>query len=78
MKKHLTAESIYVPDTTIHELNGQHVVNISELKSWLEDNTPWLSADDAGELAASLTHAASRTREWKEFWFGALDGSDQD
>jgi predicted regulator of Ras-like GTPase activity (Roadblock/LC7/MglB family) len=57
----LRATSWYLPDTTLHPLNGQYVVTIDGLPK-----IPWLSPDEADALAASLTAAAALARQGRE------------
>ena len=63
---HLRAESWYVPDTTLHRLNGECVVHIGPMQDWLRTNVPWLSADEADAFSESLKQAALLARKYQE------------
>ena len=63
---HLRATSTYIPDTTLHPLNGSFVVDIYDMKSWLGKNAAWLSPDEADAFADSLKEAAALARQYRE------------
>lgn len=56
--------SWYMPDTTLHRLNGSYVVDISTLDAWLKDSAGWVSADEADALAHALHVAAELARNF--------------
>lgn len=60
------ATSWYLSDTTLHPLNGSHVVDIGGVRDWLKGNAPWLSPDEADALAESLKAAAALARQYRE------------
>lgn len=65
MKNNLQAKSTYIPDTTLHWLNGSHVVDIGGMRTWLKNNVPWLSPEEADEFADSLRQAADNARQYR-------------
>ena len=73
--KHLKAWSWYMPDTTLHPLNGDYVVDIGPMRDWLKHNPPWLSTDEADAFAESLKHAATLAREGQ--WSCDSDDSEE-
>lgn len=62
----LRATSWLLPDTTLHRLNGNFVVDISEAKVWLTTNAPWLTPDEADAFADSIKEAAAFARGFRE------------
>lgn len=68
--KPLRAKSFYIPDTTLHPLNGAFVVDIGDAVATLTAktpmNAPWLSPDEAEAFAASLVEAAALARDYRE------------
>lgn len=59
MSARLQATARYIPDTVLHGLNGSVVVDLGDVKEWLNQNSPWLSPDQAMDLAKSIMHMAS-------------------
>jgi hypothetical protein len=55
------AESWLLPDTTLHYLNGSFIVSIDDMPK-----PPWLTPDEADELAESLKRAAAHARAYEE------------
>jgi len=62
---HLRATSEYIPDTVLHPLNGDYVVVIGGMRSWVRDRAPWLSPDEADAFADSLKRAAALARAFR-------------
>jgi len=52
-------ESWYMPDTTLHPLNGEFVVQITDTAP---REVPWLSPDEADTFASALHEAAELAR----------------
>ena len=69
----VSVESTYVPDTTLHHLNGSHVVElkVSRAGGWV-----WLSPDDAYKLADTIHKAATLARH--EYDLTSYDESEDD
>lgn len=55
------AISWFLPDTTLHHLNGSFVVSVDDMPK-----LPWLTPDEADSLADSLKVAAALARECRE------------
>ena len=53
-------ESTYIPDTTLHRLNGEYVVRMAvSPRSWI-----WMSADEADEIADRIKACAIHARSY--------------
>lgn len=66
MSDPLVSESVFIPDTTVHPLNGSYVVHIGAMRTWLASHAPWLSPDDAEAFASSLMASAAAARRYRE------------
>lgn len=63
---HLRATSEYIPDTTLHPLNGSHVVDIGDAVRSFRNGIAWLSPDEADAFADALKAAAALARQYRE------------